>query len=739
MRSSLTGLTIKKLRLSLLLFFFALTVPTAFLIFKAYSQLKWEAFHQYQTQAEELSYRIDQKFNALLGEEEARAFTDYSFLNIIGSTANRALQRSPLSEFPVNSRLPGVIGYFQIDSVGALSSPLLPQSVAQALSFGVTMQELDQRQALQNNIHQILSENKLVDDKQPALAQRKRDSAEPKRESEKTATLEEMEKAVESPPAPAASSPSFFDSSMSSDSDAEGLASGKGFGGRKNIGNELDETIESQMAFDNLSMEPMEQTIEEKKQLPKSLGRVEDLKLKSEFAAKAKKEQSRLAKTKLKSAPEKRSKRIERNVLPEQKLVAKDDARQEAPAREDAPVMALMQAASPPSADYRIRIFESEVDAFEASLLDSGHFVLFRKVWRDGQRYIQGILIDSTEFFRGIVETAYHDTAISLMSNLAVAYRGDVVAAFSGKAARRYLSSTEELDGALLYQTRLSSPFSQLELIYTVQNLPSGPGATIINWVAGILMIVLCGGFYLMYRLGVGQINLARQQQDFVSAVSHELKTPLTSIRMYGEMLREGWADEKKKKSYYNYIHDESERLTRLINNVLQLARMTRNELQIELKSVTVAELMDNIRSKVTSQAERTGFSLNIQCDDSIADSRLLLDTDYFAQIIINLVDNALKFSAKSSNKQLDIACRKLRNNSIQFSIRDYGPGVPSDQLKKIFKLFYRSENELTRETVGTGIGLALVNQLAAAMQGQVDVVNQSPGAEFHVIFPVQS
>jgi signal transduction histidine kinase len=237
--------------------------------------------------------------------------------------------------------------------------------------------------------------------------------------------------------------------------------------------------------------------------------------------------------------------------------------------------------------------------------------------------------------------------------------------------------------------------------------------------------------------LGIRQIELTRQQQDFVSAVSHELKTPLTSIRMYGEMLRAGWATEDKKHEYYDYIYNESERLSRLINNVLQLARMTRNDLKIDLKTITAGELVDVVRSKVSSQMEQAGFTLNLHCDDAAAQASVSADEDYFTQIIINLVDNAIKFSTKASARTIDISCQ-LERDCVVFAIRDYGPGVGKDQMKKIFKLFYRSENELTRETVGTGIGLALVQQLAQAMRGQVDVINRQPGAEFRLALPRQ-
>ena len=181
-----------------------------------------------------------------------------------------------------------------------------------------------------------------------------------------------------------------------------------------------------------------------------------------------------------------------------------------------------------------------------------------------------------------------------------------------------------------------------------------------------------------MYRLGVGQMRLARQQQDFVSAVSHELKTPLTSIRMYGEMLKAGWADEEKRQTYYDYIHSESERLSRLIENVLQLARLTRNTQHFDLRGVAVAELLDLVRSKVATQVERAGFALR-SATRRPANATVVIDADCAAQIVINLVDNALKFATGAASKVVEIAARRASDGSTLFTVRDFGPGVAQD------------------------------------------------------------
>ena len=232
-----------------------------------------------------------------------------------------------------------------------------------------------------------------------------------------------------------------------------------------------------------------------------------------------------------------------------------------------------------------------------------------------------------------------------------MAYQDDVLHTFSGNSYSDYPNSSQTFDGALLYRSRLAAPLNSLELIYSINGLPPGPGATVLGWVTFVLAIVFLGGFYTVYRLGLSQINLARQQQDFVSAVSHELKTPLTSIRMYGEMLREGWAEPEKQQQYYEYIHDESERLTRLISNVLQLAKITRNEPQIDLKPVPVGELMSRIEAKISGQVQSAGFELDFYTGPQAEKASINIDEDCFAQIVINLIDNAIKFS-KGRGKQ---------------------------------------------------------------------------------------
>ena len=739
--SLLSGLNKTTLRRWLLLFFLALAIPSAVLIQQAFSRLKWEAFHQHQIIAEELAQRIDSRFQQLINAEEKRAFTDYVFLNIAGDPTANFLQRSPLSTFPPQSATPGLIGYFQVDTAGKLNTPLLPSSANAANRYGISEQERQQRLALQNSIQQILAENDLVQSSQPAQA-----PIAEKQNAEQQLAIDELEADAgykfSKDRLSKSDSRQDNDALIENKSQEIGTAAMQSATPAASSPAMQEEQVQGQAVFDQLNQRALRKKQKIKQEVGKTLGRVADLKLDDRYRAKQRsplKKQSRaLAERELNT--EKRA-RKELNTLPETVLSERIEF---ADAAKPSQLSATNQAPTQEKAAYReqaqsqirIRTFESEIDPFEFSLLDSGHFVLFRKVWRNDQRYIQGILLDQQPFLQGIIQTTFQPSTLAQISNLLVAYRGDVFAMYHGQPAYDYLSSTKKLQGDLLYQTRLSAPLSELELIFTINQLPVGAGAQVVGWTAALLFLVLSSGLYLMYRSASKQIDLTHQQQNFVSAVSHELKTPLTSIRMYGEILREGWASEEKQKLYYDYIFDESERLSRLINNVLQLARMTRNEQSADAENMTVAELLDTIRSKVTTQVEHAGFILNIQSDHEAQQATILVDPDWFAQIIINLVDNAIKFSANADKKAIDIGCKQLTNKSLQFSVRDYGPGIPKAHIKKIFKLFYRTENELTRETVGTGIGLALVQQLSETMNGKVDVVNCSPGVEFRVSFP---
>jgi signal transduction histidine kinase len=391
------------------------------------------------------------------------------------------------------------------------------------------------------------------------------------------------------------------------------------------------------------------------------------------------------------------------------------------------------------STAQQVSLFESDVEPYGFSLLGSGHFVLYRQVWSQGQRYIQGALFDQQAFLHQHVVTAFKTTEISAIAHLVLAYQDDVLLNVQASRYQRYLDDASQLRGELLHRSTLLAPFENLEMLFTVSQLPVSETVSVINYTAVIYLIILGAGSLLLYRLGARQIRLGQQQQDFVSAVSHELKTPLTAIRMYGEILKAGWASEDKKKEYYDFIYDESERLSRLINNVLQLARFNKNELQATLKAHTVGELVDLINAKILYQCEAAGFTVALQADPELKDKEVMVDEDFFQQIIINLVDNAIKFSSKAERKELQIGVNGVSGDAgrVEFFVRDFGPGIPKSQLGKIFRLFYRVESELTRETVGTGIGLALVDQLARAMRAKVDVINCDRGAKFLLVFRV--
>lgn len=645
----------RRLRRVLAAFFIALALPTAVLVWQAYARLEFETFFQYRRQAESLTNQIDSQLGSAATRLDNLSLEDFSFLTGTGNV----YQRSPLSTLPLRSDVPGVVGYFQIDASGALTTPLAPTVGTAPGDVGLLPGDLAQRRQIEARIRSILASNALVaagaDDKSEAQEDRIGAAA----------------------------------------TDASGAVS-------SNLNAVLPE---AERAFADSPL----------RQAANRYGRLDELELDEGLQQKSAQFEQRIAEEVAEPTMERR--RVERESAP-------------------APRAATAPASLASDGDAAIDAFARNLDGFELSLLDSGHLVLFRTAWDGEQRLVQGMLLDTETFYTGAIDTVFRGSPLAAMSDLVIGFQNEVLAVLRAQQTRSYSTTASELRGDLLHRSRLTAPFDELELVFSITQLPSGPAGRVLAWTTLVIALVILGGIYALYRLGLKQIRLAQQQQDFVSAVSHELKTPLTSIRMYGEMLKEGWADDEKRQQYYDYIHTESERLSRLISNVLQLARITRNEPQFDLQTSSVAELLDQVRSKISTQVEQAGFELEIGADEDTRSVKVSLDVDCFTQIVINLVDNAIKFSANADVRRIAIGCSSTDSDDVLLTVRDHGPGIPGDQLEKIFRLFYRSESELTRETVGTGIGLAIVHELTTAMGGTVDVINRKPGAEFRVSFP---
>jgi two-component system phosphate regulon sensor histidine kinase PhoR len=443
-----------------------------------------------------------------------------------------------------------------------------------------------------------------------------------------------------------------------------------------------------------------------------ALGRVDDLKLDTQYqvanVAREQQTASRLAEQRMKVNPAARALRKEQSA-------------------ETVPGELYPGALRDAS---QVRWFESELDPFQFRPLDARHALLFRRVWREGRRGLQGVVLDLPAFVQRVMVDAFESSALAPDTDLVVALQDDVLRLVPAR-------SGGDSAGELLHQVRLSAPFDDLELLWSARELPAGPGARLIGWTAAILLLALGGGLLALYRLGLRQLALAAQQRDFVSAVSHELKTPLTSIRMYAEMLRAGWTTPDKQREYFDFIHDESERLSRLIANVLQLARLEREELALQPRAVAVAALLDMVRSKLQAQVDRAGFEIDYALDPALAMREVQVDADAFVQILINLADNALKFAARAERRRIEVGVQALARERVAFVLRDFGPGVPAAQVRRIFEPFQRGGSELTREAPGTGIGLALARQLARAMRGELDYRGAEPGAEFRLVLPL--
>ena len=253
-------------------------------------------------------------------------------------------------------------------------------------------------------------------------------------------------------------------------------------------------------------------------------------------------------------------------------------------------------------------------------------------------------------------------------------------------------------------------------------------------WYFGIISFVFVavtlavGSLWLNAR---AQIRLARKKDDFVSAVSHELRTPLTSIRMHAEMLEKNWVKSQDKLSeYYKNMRQESERLSRLIENVLDFSRIQRGRKKYAFKTGDINKCIEDVVEMMSPYAAQKGFIIKTEPGRI---EQTTFDNDAVVQIIVNLLDNAIKYAREAQDRTI-IVRTKSKDQFILIEVEDHGPGIPHRQREKIFQEFYRIGAESTRETTGSGLGLALVRKFAQAHNGFVEITNAKPnGSIFKV------
>lgn len=254
----------------------------------------------------------------------------------------------------------------------------------------------------------------------------------------------------------------------------------------------------------------------------------------------------------------------------------------------------------------------------------------------------------------------------------------------------------------------------------------------------GVLLLFILGLMLLGVILIVRDINreaeTTRQKTEFVHTISHELKTPLTLIRLYGETLqRKGNLSEEEKQDCYEIITKESERLTHLINNVLDFSRIEMGRKEFDFKEGDLVEVIDETLEAYRYHLEKKGFVVRKELADDLPP--ISFDAEAMASVLINLLSNAMKFSLH--DKEVTVRLFAAERNVV-LQVADKGVGIPKTDLSRIFQRFYQAENKVISERRGSGLGLTLVKHITEAHGGSVMVESEiGKGSTFRISLPI--
>jgi signal transduction histidine kinase len=249
-----------------------------------------------------------------------------------------------------------------------------------------------------------------------------------------------------------------------------------------------------------------------------------------------------------------------------------------------------------------------------------------------------------------------------------------------------------------------------------------------------IVVALMCLGAFMIARDITRESEITRQKSEFVHNISHELKTPLTLIRLFGETLKDKKTlSAENKQQAYDIITRESERLSYMINNVLDFSRIEMGRKEFNFKTGDLAQTLAETVDSYRTHLEEKGFSIHLGIDADLP--QIAFDRDALASVLINLLSNAMKFSPD----QKEVSIRLFgSDDEIVLQVADKGIGIAKKELNKIFKRFYRSENQAVSESRGSGLGLTIIQHIAEAHGGRVEVESElGRGSVFSFYLPL--
>jgi two-component system, OmpR family, phosphate regulon sensor histidine kinase PhoR len=385
-------------------------------------------------------------------------------------------------------------------------------------------------------------------------------------------------------------------------------------------------------------------------------------------------------------------------------------------------------AASPPAPAAGAYAFQVEVAPLQSVHISTGRFFIFRRIAINNQIFRQGFVLQTDAFLHHLAATYFDAQPMAQFAALSLEVMEN------GRPTESVRSGRSGSSGDDIARRTFPAPFDFISAAVQAAAIPPSPVRRTLNLALGVLGVFMLLGLLAIYQSARTVVDLSERRSQFVSSVTHELKTPLTNIRMYIEMLEQGVAaNPEREHDYLQILGSESARLSRLINNVLELARLEKKQRHFELRKDRLEEVFAELRTIMGQKLQHDGFELKIGLIDLPA---FAFDREVLIQILINLMENSIKFGRTAAQKIISITA-DLHGTMVRISVCDTGPGIPRQSLKKVFQDFYRVDNDLTRITGGTGIGLALVKKFMTAMGGHVQAVNNTgPGCTIILLLP---